>query len=142
MGKPTKITSLLIPTETITAARTLLAGDSGKTFMLNLAGGFTVTLPALGTPINGWYAKFIVKTAPTTAYIVKPATGDEDTIKGNLNSSTGQTAAMDFETAGGDQVNFVANQAVAGDYIDITTDGVVWFVEGSCTVIAGLTITG
>lgn len=142
MSKPTKITSLLVPTETLAAAKTLTIKDAGKTFMLNLAGGFTVTLPALNAALNGWSAKFIVKTNPTTAYIVKPATGDEDTILGNLNSSTGQTSAMDFETTGGDQVNFVANQAKVGDYIDMTTDGVKWYVEGSATVIAALTITG
>ena len=141
MGNPTKITSLLIPTVTLTAATTLTRADSGKTFMLNTAGGFTVTLPTLNAALNGWAAKFIVKTAPTTAYIITAGT-DTDTIKGNLNSSTGQTAAMDFETAGGDVVNFVANQAVAGDYLDFTTDGVVWFVEGSATIIAALTITG
>ena len=142
MSQPTRITSLIIPTVTLAAATTLTAKDSGKTFMLNLAGGFTVTLPTMGPGINGWAAKFIVKTAPTTAYILAAVTADADTIKGNLNSSTGQTAAMDFETAGGDQVNFVANQAVAGDYIDLTTDGVNWYVEGSSTVIAALTITG
>ena len=142
MGNPTTFTSLRVRTETLAAAKTLSAKDSGKIFMLNLAGGFTVTLPAVGAAGNGWYAKFIVKTNPTTAYIIATPTADNDKILGNLNTSTGQTSAMDFETAGADQVNFVANQAKVGDYIHLMTDGVKWYVEGSGSVIASLTLTG
>ena len=70
MSQPTQITSLRVPTETLAAAKTLVAKDSGKTFMLNLAGGFTVTLPTLKAAGNGFAVRFIVKTNPTTAYIV------------------------------------------------------------------------
>lgn len=143
MSKPTTITSLRVPTETLTEATTLTAKDSGKTFMLNTAGGFTVTLPSFLKGGNGWACRFIVKTAPTTAYIIAAVTADADKIVGNMNTSTAQTTASDFEaTAGGDAVNFVANQAVIGDYIDIVTDGALWYVQGSSSVPAGLTITG
>lgn len=142
MGKPTQITSLLIPTKTLIAATTLLAGDSGKTFMLNLAGGFTVTLPGIAQVGNGWACRFVVKTNPTAAYVLAATTTDADKILGHLNTATAQTTASDIETTGGDAVNFVANQAKVGDYVDIFTDGTKWYVEGSSSVPAGLTITG
>jgi len=142
MGKPTQLTSLLIPTETLAAAKTLIPADGGKTFLLNLAGGFTVTLPAMADVKAGWSVAFKVKTAPTTAYIVAAVTADADTIVGHVVTATAHTTAGDIESTGGDQVNFVANQAVAGDWITLSTDGDVWYVYGSASVPAGLTITG
>jgi len=142
MPKPTQLTSLLIPTETLAAAKTLTPADGGKTFLLNLSGGFTVTLPAMADVKPGWSVTCKVKTAPATAYVVAAATADADTIVGHFNTATAHTTASDIESAGGDQVNFVASQAVAGDYVNFSTDGAVWYVHGSSSVPAGLTITG
>ena len=50
--------------EVLASARTLSNEDSGKTFFLNLAGGFDVALPP---PELGLVFEFVVKTAPTTA---------------------------------------------------------------------------
>ena len=44
----------------LTAAYTVLDSDSGKTFMLDSAGGaYTITLPT--APLEGFNCKFIVK---------------------------------------------------------------------------------
>ena len=128
--------------ESLAAAKTLTKEDNGKTFGLNLAGGFTATLPAHSTISPGYKVRFRVETAPTTAYIVAAATADVDTIVGGVNTCTAQTTAADFETAGADQVNFVASQAVVGDWIEIESNGTNWFVEGNCSVPAGITLTG
>lgn len=122
----------------LTGATTLTAADSGKTFVLNLAGGFTVTLPA--NTVIGFRARFIVGTAPTTAYIIAAATAD--TIGGSVLSASG--GAEDTEAAfTGDQVNFVANTAVAGDLVEveILSATQVW-VRGTCSAAGGITITG
>ena len=122
--------------ETLTAARVLTAGDSGKTFFLNLAGGFDVTLPAL--TVTGSF-KFIVLTAPTTAYTITGATADK--IVGHVLSSSG--GAEDHEdTAGGDVVNFIANTAVIGDEVTITMNGTLYFASCKCAAAGGITITG
>lgn len=126
-----------IPTA-LAAATTLTAADSGKTFLLALAGGFTVTLPA--NTVTGFKCRFIVSTAPTTAYIIAAATAD--TIGGSILSSSG--AAEDTEAAfTGDQVNFVANTAVPGDLveIEILSSTQVW-ARGTCSAAGGITITG
>lgn len=123
--------------EVLTAARVLVAADAGKVFYLSLAGGFTVTLPANSTV--GFSCKFIVKTAPTTAYIVAAATAD--TIAGSILSSSG--AAEDTEGAAtGDQVNFVANTALVGDRLHVDMDGTSVYVFGICSGAGGITITG
>lgn len=122
----------------LTSTTTLTASDSGKTFLLNLATGFTVTLPANATV--GFNARFIVGIAPTTAYIIAAATAD--TIGGTVLSASG--GAEDTEGAfTGDQVNFVANVALAGDRasIEILTATQVW-ANGICSAAGGITITG
>lgn len=124
-------------TETIAAARTLVMADSGKTFVLALAGGFTVTLPA-NTEV-GFKCRFVVGVAPTTAYIIAAATAD--TMAGSVLSPSG--AAEDTEAAfTGDQANFIANTAVVGDElsVEIVPQGVV--VKGICSATGGITITG
>ena len=126
-------------TLSLTAAATLTESQSGQTFFLNLATGFTVTLPA---PTDGVEYEFIVGTAPTTAYIVANASGSSgDNMIGHVLSSSG--GAEDTETtAGGDQVNFVANTAVIGDRLHVISDGTNWYVSARCAAAGGITITG
>lgn len=123
--------------ETLTAARVLVAADAGKLFFLNLAGGFDVTLPAL--TVAGFHCRFIVKTAPTTAYTITGATADK--MAGSVFSSSG--GAEDTEGAAtGDVLNFVANVALIGDQADVVTDGAAYYVRGFCSAAGGITITG
>lgn len=125
------------PPVSLTAAVTLTEKDHGKTFILNLAGGFTVTLPA--NSVAGFRARFIVGIAPTTAYIIAAATAD--TMAGHVLSSSG--AAEDSENAAtGDQLNFVAATAVIGDQADIFIDGTSVFVSARVAAAGGATITG
>lgn len=123
------------------AAKTLTAADNGKTFGLNLAGGFTVTLPALSTINTGFKVKFRCETNPTTAYILSTPTADLDKIVGFFVTATGHTTAGDIETAG-DTVEFVANVALAGDFVTLENNGLKWFAYGMCSVPAALTISG
>jgi len=116
--------------------------DNGKTFGLNLAGGFTVTLPALSKVTTGFKLRFRCEVAPTTAYIIS-ASSNLDTIVGSFSTATAHTTAADIEaTAGGDTIEFVAASAVIGDYITLETNGTLWFVTGHCSLPASLTISG
>lgn len=126
--------------EALAAAKTLTSDDNGKAYFLNLAGGFTVTLPAHSA---GLRFKFFVKTQPTTAYIVAAATADADTIVGSFSSADLDAVAdTDIETAGGDQINFVASTATVGDWVEVISDGTNWYTSGHCSAVGGLTITG
>ena len=116
----------------LAGAKTLTALDSGTTYWLNLVGGFTVTLPALAA---GLFYRFIVKTAPTTAYFVTST--DTDTIVGSVFSASG--AAQDSENSlGADTIKFVASTAVLGDSADVWCDGVAWYGRAYCAANGGI----
>jgi hypothetical protein len=119
----------------LTEATTLTADDNGKTFLLALAGGFTVTLPA--NSVAGFRCRFMVKIAPTTAYIIAAATADS--IYGRAHASSGGDEDSD---AAGDTVEFVANTSLIGDYVDIFIDGEKVFAYGFCDVTGSITISG
>jgi len=124
-------------TQSLTAAATLTENDSGKTFFLNLATGFTVTLPA---PTDGVEYEFVVGTAPTTAYIINNASGTSgNNVVGHVLSSSG--GAEDTEPTNGDSVSFVASTAVLGDRVHVISDGTYWYVRASCAAAGGIVIT-
>jgi len=122
--------------EALASASTLTHQDSGKHFLLNLAGGFTTTLPS---PKAGWKARFTVKTAPTTAYIIVTASS-ANIVEGGVGSgedASGSVACV----SNADTITFVANKAVAGDYIELESDGTSFFINGNVLVQDGLTTT-
>ena len=129
--------------ESLITTKSLDKEDNGKTFFLNLAGGFTVTLPAISLVDAGWKVKIIVGITPTTAYIVTELVGtDTNILVGNVNSSTSQTSASKFNATGFTLITFVVSSgAVKGDYIEIVSDGTNYYVSGSTTVPAALTFT-
>lgn len=126
-----------VEVETLSAAQTLTAADSGKTFILDAAAGATITLPALEDGLN---FKFIVGAAfATTNWVVASAEGDN--INGII-SDMGSTVAG-VPAAGEDQINFVATAETIGDYIELVCDSgnSQWLVSGACSVNGGITAT-
>ncbi len=130
------------PYLTLTAAKNVESADHSKTFGLNLAGGFTVTLPKISEVTAGWWVIFRVETAPTTAYIITEDTGsDTNVLTGGFSSAELTDAAVAAYTAAATQVNLVANVAVIGDWVKISTNGTRFYIEGHTNVQAGVTIT-
>ena len=125
-GKITQ-TSVIAATESLTAAATLDATDSGKVFFLNLAGGFSVVLPPVEA---GASMKFIVATAPTTDYILD---GGSAIISG-LAVST-EIAADSNGTSGTPvaTIHLVAAKAQVGDFVELVSDGTSWFAHVGVT---------
>lgn len=119
----------------LAAAKTVLASESGKTFFLNLAGGFVVTLPA---PAAGLRYKFVVGTAPTTAYTVV-TDSSANVIHGSISSP--EVSALVTCAAASDTISFVANLSVVGDYCEVESDGTNWYVSGMTFVQDGMTTT-
>jgi hypothetical protein len=118
----------------LTESKTLTDSDSGRTFFLNAAGGLTVTLPS---PRAGLKFEFVVKTAPTTAYIVTSATNI--ILGGIYTSDINAEADSDFETSGVDVITFTANRAKVGDSVEIESDGTNWFAKGFCGINDAIT---
>lgn len=123
--------------QTLTAAATLTANQSGSTLYLDLAGGFAVTLPS---PALGLNYDFWVKTAPTGAYTIVSG-GSANIIVGHVISSEDAAGSGDFETSGGDTITLVANTAVKGDRVYLHSDGTSWYVSAETSVQDAVTIT-
>lgn len=121
--------------EILTAAKTLTSTDDGKTFYLGLAGGFTVTLPA---PYLGGRLQFKVRVAPTTAYILVTS-GSSNILRGGVNELEVDTTEDGPYHATADTLNFVANVAVVGDWVDLESDGTYWYVRGQTNADGGVT---
>lgn len=124
--------AVVITTKAVTAA------ESGRTFYLDLAGGFVTTLPAVAI---GLRFKFIIRTAVTSNMtIVCPAAAA--LFKGHvLTNDVNSATDSDFDTTAVATITFVANKSVAGDSVIVESDGVNWFYSAECSVFDAITGT-
>ena len=129
----TRTIDLTIADEVVTATNVITADETGKTFYLTLAGGFTSTLPA---PALGLKFKFIVSTAPTTAYIITTNGGD-NILMGFYLDIVGEMVAITSQ----DTLNFVENKALAGDCLEVESDGTNWACKAFSKVDGGITVS-
>jgi hypothetical protein len=120
--------------ETIAAATTLTAADSGKTFIMNAAGGAAITLPAVTN--TGWSGKFIVGAVfATTDWTVVSA--DADAMEGAM-----MVASTVVNVDAATTLTFVATAENIGDWATVQSDGTYWYVDGRALTTAALTATG
>lgn len=125
--------------ETVTATNVITAQENGKTFFLSSATEFVSTLPA---PAAGLKFKFIVAAAPSGASYTIVTASSANIIKGAIFTSDVNSATdADFETSGGDTISLVDGKAVAGDCVEVESDGTNWFARAFCTVFDAITIT-
>ncbi len=130
------------PYLSLITTKSVESADHGTVFGLNLVGGFTVTLPKISEVTAGWYCFFRVEIAPTTAYIITEDAGsDTNVLTGGFSSAELTDAAVAAYSAAFTQVNLVANLAVVGDWVKISTNGTRFYVEGHTNVQAGVTVT-
>jgi hypothetical protein len=132
---PVRVDGAPADAEIVTATNAITAAESGKTFFLDSATEFASTLPA---PALGLKYTFIVKTAPSGASYTVVTTSSANIIKGLQNSVAGD--AGDSGTAD-DTITFVDGQAVAGDKVEVISDGTSWFAYAISKVAAGITFT-
>lgn len=122
-------------TEIVTATNVIDAAESGTTYFLNSATEFVSTLPA---PALGLRYTFIVKAAPSGASYTIVTNASANIIVGQQHDTGG--AAGDFG-ATDDTITFVDGQAVAGDRVDVISDGTLWYAYAYSKVAAGITFT-
>ena len=115
--------------ETLTAARTLTASDSGKTFLLPAAGK-AITLPAVTA---GVYFKFICSVTATSDWTI--INGLDKVFGTCMVAST--VVACDAK----DIITLVTAKFVPGDFVTLESDGTKWFVYGAVLTAAGCTFT-
>lgn len=113
--------SIINPSETVTGDDTITANQCGSTFFLSTTGS-TSTLPAVTA---GCELRFQVGAAfDTNDWIVDSAEGDN--IYGTLSVNN-----ADVVCSAEDEINFIADGEVVGDYVEIISDGTNWLITGS-----------
>lgn len=120
---------------TVTTTAAITAADHLGVIYLNSATGFVTTLPA---PIAGFKCEVISKLANTSGNHTVVTATSANVIVGMQNSVAGD--AGDTGTTD-DTISFVANQSLAGDRVELRSDGTSWFAYATSKVAAGITFT-
>jgi len=119
-------------------AYTVLASDSGKTFMLSATGGtVAITLLPAASLVEGWNCKFIVdENTPSNAITI----GAGSTIIDFVMKDPGGNASN--SSAGTQKTNIVVGAtATKGDYINILCDGSSYYGEVMSGIDDAITTT-
>lgn len=123
----------VLETQVISSAITLSAADSGKLFSLNAAAGAQITLPAVATSA-GLHFRFTIQALfATTAWTIKAAT---NVIQGGVIVNSVNVLGADENT-----ITFVASADTIGDFVELNSDGVNWYVSGVGATAGAITLT-
>ena len=107
-------------------AYTMLASDSGKTFMLSATGGtVAITLLPAATLVEGWNCKFVTKEdTPSNAITIGAGSAIIDMVQkdagGDASNSTAGTAVSNI---------IVGTSSTQGDVINVFCDGSTYYAE-------------
>jgi len=125
----------------VDAAKTLIASDSGSTFVINQASAYEITLPLMSTIETGWNVEFILGTVGAYAVTIANHT-DEDTLVGNIATSEIADTATGtlLATTAVDEVVFISG-ALLGETVTITANGSNYFVKGQSSAADHITIS-
>jgi|TARA_R110000824_G_scaffold354610_1_gene541726 hypothetical protein len=110
----------------IDGAYTMLASDSGKTFMLSATGGtVAITLLPAADLVEGWFCKFVVlEDTPSNAITIGAGSAIIDGVQkdagGDAANSTAGTAVSNI---------VVGTSSTQGDVIDLFCDGSTYYFE-------------
>ena len=128
---------LKLKVETINAAKTLTALDSGKVFMIQQDSAYEITLPLAATAGAGWHAKFILSEVAANAVTIANNTS-EDTIVGTTVGADGG-AGSSAESAV-DEIVFISG-AQLGDQVELVCDGTYYYATAQAHDVAHITIS-
>ncbi len=128
---------LKLKVETVNAAKTLTALDSGKVFMVQQDSAYEITLPLAATAGAGWNAKFILSEVAANAVTIANNTS-EDTIVGTTVGADGG-AGSSAESAV-DEIVFISG-AQLGDQVELICDGTYYYAKAQAHDVAHITIS-
>ena len=127
------VTRQVTLSETLTAATTLTAEDSDKSFSLNAAAGAQITLPAVASSAGFKYRFTVGALFATTAWTIKAATNK---IQGGVIVNSVNVPGADENT-----ITFAHAADTIGDFVELNCDGTNWYVFGLGTTAGAITLT-
>ena len=126
-----------IDVQALSTARTMVAEDTGTTFVL-AAAGKAVIIPAADLKNRGVWYRFVCGADVTGAVWSFTSAGTSDM---HVHISSGAGDDVDVITTGTkvDLVQFVHTVALEGDMVEMYSTGVFWMVTGHTVVVEGVT---
>ncbi len=116
----------------------VLPSDNGRTFLLNLAAGFVPTLPVVANINPGFRVRFVVKEPPSGGAYVVTAEGAIAVV--GIKELPVTTGTDGIQSTGCTTITFADGVAILGDWIDLVSDGVNWFVTGHVQTTLAITL--
>jgi hypothetical protein len=124
--------------ETVAATNAITAAESGSIFFLNHATEFDSTIPA---PFAGGRYTFVVSGAPSGANYTITSAGANQILGQVYTTDVNSATDPDFEASGANTISFVSAKAIAGDKVELISDGTTWFAYAFCSVFDAITFT-
>ena len=139
-GTTTIASALVTPVEVVAATNEIEITESGKVFVLNHATEFVTTLPTVATSAGVTF-RFIIGAAPADADYTIVTDTFENKIFGMVLEAETDTTEDGPVAQDEDTITFVRAVAVVGDWVELTSDGVNWYVSGMTAADGGVTLT-
>ena len=129
MSKSGRYASQRRKVENLTAAKTITVADCGTTFLVGSA-DLTHTLPTVANAGQGWWCRFVVNDETQRTRISNDAS-DGDNMVGAFLGFTDNAVTQMSPVAGTayDLITFTTS-CVQGDWVEIYTDGTLWYCHG------------
>jgi hypothetical protein len=118
------------PYQTISSDTTLTMADAGQIIGVNGASALEITLPAVSNA-GAWF-RFVLTDNTANVDILQAGSG-EDFV-----GSVIAISAKDTATASDTKVRFASGTALAGDYVEVYSDGASWLISGQTAVNTGI----
>ena len=129
----------------LNANYTALASDSGKTFVINIASGMTLTLPSIadGVAIDGWNCKVIIETnVSSNTFVITEGANDTDVLVVQTVEQDVSASAAPAGTSTGCTNVTLANAAdTVGDSFDIVCSGTKMYINANVKADAAVTVS-
>lgn len=138
MAKSGRYASNRIKIEDLSSNKTVEIHDCGTMFMYTETAAFTtIQLPTVAKAGAGWWCRIVVETmiGGDIDCNVAQSTADTNNIV-VLRAIDGSGAAV--TQIGADGVTIIGDTAVAGDFIELWTDGTKWYGQVFCSAAGGI----
>jgi len=132
MSKNGRYSANRIKCQSLTANYTITQADCGTLFTLDKADGIAVTLPTVADAGSGWWCRIVVGTniGSNTGTI----TAEGALMRGGINELETDDTEDGPSTVGGTSITIANALDTIGDYVELYTNGTLWFVSGQSTL--------
>ena len=135
MSKSGRYASNRLKVENLTAtAKTVDVADCGTIFTVGAA-ATAIVLPLMSSAGKGWWCRFVVNNETAEVTIAQHASDSANQMVGHIKTFTDNAAVQLSPATEGTAFDLITltDAVVQGDFVEVYTDGTLWYVSGeSC----------